>query len=223
MTISAAPGELVAVELPPGPRWLEVVDELWGRGVAFLPLDVRLTETERRAVVERAAPSLLVTEGEEIWFANGAPVDERIGAVVATSGTSGTPRLADLSRPALRAALDASAAALDLGPHHVWVACLTPAHVGGLLVLLRGVDAQQPIEVHPRFDPDRVLESAPCWVSVVPTMVRRLVVDVGDLSGLSLLVGGGALDPILRAEAESRGAPDRDHLRAHRDVRGDRL
>ena len=206
MTISAAPGELVAIDLLPGPRWVEVVEELWGRGVAFLPLDSRLTEPERRAIVDRASPSLILSEDEEVWFADGATVDERIGVVVATSGTSGVPKLAELSRSAVRASLEISAAALVLEPQHVWVACLTPAHIGGLLVLLRGVDGHQPLEVHPLFDPVRLIAEAPCWASVVPTMVRRLAGEEAGLAGLSLLVGGGPLDPALRAEAERRGA-----------------
>ena len=206
MTISAAPGELVALDLFPGPRWVEVVEELWGRGVAFLPLDSRLTERERRAIVERAEPSLILGEDEETWFADGARVDERIGVVVATSGTSGAPKLAELSRSAVRAALEISAGALALEPQHVWVSCLTPAHIGGLLVLLRGVEAHHPLEVHGRFDAARLIAHAPCWASVVPTMLRRLVAEEKDLDGLSLLVGGGALDPALRADAERRGA-----------------
>lgn len=206
MTISAAPGELVAIDLLPGPRWIEVVEELWGRGVAFLPLDSRLTERERRAIVDRASPSLILGEDEETWFADGAAVDERIGVVVATSGTSGAPKLAELSRSAVRAALESSAGALGLEPQHVWVSCLTPAHIGGLLVLLRGVEGHHPLDVHGRFDPARLVAGAPCWASVVPTMVRRLVADGADLHGLSLLVGGAPLDPVLRAHAEGRGA-----------------
>ncbi len=206
MAISAAPGELVAIDLLPGPRWVGVVEELWGRGVAFLPLDVRLTERERRAIVERASPALILSEDEETWFAEVAPVDERVGVVVATSGTAGTPKLAEISRPAVRGALEMSAAALALEPQHVWVACLTPAHVGGLLVVLRGVEGRYPLEVHARFDPARLVAQAPCWASVVPTMVRRLVAEEPNLEGLSLLVGGGALEPALRVDAERRGA-----------------
>jgi o-succinylbenzoate---CoA ligase len=206
VSISAAPGELVAIDLLPGPRWVEAVGELWDRGVAFLPLDSRLTERERRGIVERASPSLILSEDDEVWFATGARIDERIGVVVATSGTSGAPKLAELSRSAVRAALETSAAALALEPQHVWVSCLTPAHVGGLLVLLRGVDGHHPLEVHASFDPARLVAEAPCWASVVPTMVRRLVSGNNRLDGLSLLVGGGGLDPALRAEAEARGA-----------------
>ena len=73
MAISAAPGELVAVDLPPGPRWLDVVAELWDRGVAFLPLDRRLTERERRDVLDRAAPALVLSDDEKTWFADGRP------------------------------------------------------------------------------------------------------------------------------------------------------
>ncbi|GIU97491.1 MAG: O-succinylbenzoic acid--CoA ligase [Actinomycetota bacterium] len=206
MAIPAAPGELVAVELAPGPRWAEVLGELWAAGAPVLPLDLRTTQRERRRIVELARPALLVTEDEEIAFADPAPVDERIAAVVATSGTGGAPRLAELSRAALVAALEGSAAALAPTDVDRWVACLTPAHVGGLLVLLRGVVLGAPLEVHATFDPARIVGAAPCWASVVPTMVRRLLAGDPPLVGLSLLVGGGALDPQLRARAEGRGA-----------------
>ena len=137
MTISAAPGELVAIDLLPGPRWVEVVEELWGRGVAFLPLDSRLTEPERRAIVDRASPSLILSADEEVWFADGAAVDERIGVVIATSGTIGVPSLVELPRSAVRASLEISAGALVLEPQHVWVACMTPA--GGASAKFAGV------------------------------------------------------------------------------------
>jgi o-succinylbenzoate---CoA ligase len=206
VTPSASPGELVAVDLPPGPRMAEVLTAWWSRGVAVLPLDARLSPRERRAILDRASPAIVVTEDDEVVFADAPPVDEGVGAVVATSGTGGAPKLAELSFDAVRAALRSSSMALGTGHHERWVACLTPAHVGGLLVLLRAADGGHPLEVHERFDPERLAAAAPCWASVVPTMVRRLLHAERSLHGLGLLVGGGALDPAARSEAEERGA-----------------
>ena len=42
--MGAAPGLLVAVDLPPGPVWLDVLADLWNEGAAVLPLDARLTD-----------------------------------------------------------------------------------------------------------------------------------------------------------------------------------
>jgi O-succinylbenzoic acid--CoA ligase len=206
MGLRAVPGELVAVAMTPGPRWTDVLADLWGRGVAVLPIDTRLTAPEQRRIVERAAPAVLLSEDDEVVFGDAPPVAEWVGAVVASSGTGGTPKLAQLPRRALREALASSDAALGCAPEEPWVACLTPAHIGGLLVYLRGATTDHPVRVHHRFESSELLAEAPAWASVVPTMARRLI-DLGaPLTGLSLLVGGGALDPGLRTAAEARGA-----------------
>ena len=38
----AAPGELVAVDLPPGEAWLDVLADLWWRGVSVFPMTIAL-------------------------------------------------------------------------------------------------------------------------------------------------------------------------------------
>jgi o-succinylbenzoate---CoA ligase len=196
----------VAVALTPGPRWVDVLADLWGRGVTVLPIDTRLTPAEQRRIVDLAAPTLLLSEDEEVVFGDASSVAEAVGAVVASSGTGGRPKLAELPRRALEEALAASDAALGSAPEEPWVACLTPAHIGGLLVYLRGAITAHPVRVHHRFEPSELVAEAPAWASVVPTMARRLI-DLGaSLTGLSLLVGGGALEPGLRAAAEARGA-----------------
>jgi O-succinylbenzoic acid--CoA ligase len=89
------------------------------------------------------------------------------------------------------------------------VCCLTPAHIGGLLVLVRSEIAEVPVLVHERFDADRLMREAPTGaiVSLVPAMVSRLVRVRADLSRLgTLLVGGGPLDRDVRADAEALGA-----------------
>jgi O-succinylbenzoic acid--CoA ligase len=80
-----------------------------------------------------------------------------------------------------------------------------------MLVLLRGVILGAPVDVRPAAALD--LGGAPpgggeglVYVAVVPTMVHRLVEREDALGGLALLVGGGRLDPTLRAAAEALGA-----------------
>jgi len=215
--LGASPGVLVAVDLPPGPAWLDVLKDLWSDGVSFLPLDRRLSERERRAVVELAAPASIISEGDEVLFADPAPIDpEQAAIVVATSGTAGAAKLVEHSRAAVTAAVGLSFGALGpsvgqvtLDPAEPWVACLTPAHVGGLLVLLRELIFASPVTVLERFDAATLVERAPAGahVALVPAMLRRLVEIDADLSALGvLLVGGGALDAELRDAAARLGA-----------------
>lgn len=205
----ASEGELVAYDLPPGARWLEILEAHATSGASFLPLDGRSSDREKRALLDRARPTWLVTPEEEVAFPASPPLDPaRAWAVVATSGTSGDPRLAELPRAALGSAVAASLDALEVGSADPWVCVLTPAHVGGLLVLLRGVLGGAPITVMERFDPARFLDEAPpgAHVALVPTMLHRLVEAGADLAELGvLLVGGAALDPGLRARAERAG------------------
>lgn len=202
-------GELVAYDLPPGPQWREILAAHADTGASFLPLDTRLSDRERRVLVERARPTVVVSAREETVFAPGAEVDPaRAWAVVATSGTASAPRLADLPRAALGSAVAGSLEALGIGPSEPWTCVLTPAHVGGLLVLLRSVLGGADVIVHERFDAARVLaDGEGRHVALVPTMLRRLVETGEDLSRLGVaLVGGAALDPALRRRAEDRGA-----------------
>lgn len=214
--LGASPGVLVAVDLPPGPAWLEVLLDLWSDGVSFLPLDRRLSDHERRAVVELAQPVSIISEGDEVMFADPAPIDpEQAAIVVATSGTAGAPKLVELSRAAVSAAVGLSSGALGpsvgraaLDTDEPWVACLTPAHVGGLLVLLRRLIFATPVTVLEGFDAATLIEQAPAGahVALVPAMLRRLAEIDADLSKFGvLLVGGGALDPEVRDAAARLG------------------
>jgi O-succinylbenzoic acid--CoA ligase len=200
--------ELLVVDLPPGPPWLDLVRRLWVEQVPFLPLDHRLTDAEKRSIVDRARPTTIVDPGGETLLAGGAPIGPGVAVVVATSGVGGEPKLVELHRVAVAVAVRTSAARLGATPGAPWLSVLPPAHVGGLLVLLRGAILGAPVTVHDRFDPGRVVQDGEgaAFVSVVPTMVRRLIETGLGLHGLTLLVGGDALDPDDAGAARSRGA-----------------
>ncbi len=206
----ASPGELVAYALPPGFHWLEILAAHAHSGASFMPIDVRLSDPEQRRLIDLARPSVVVRPDEETILADAAPVDpDTSWAVVPTSGTAGVPRLAQLSRASIGSAVAASLDALDASAYDPWVACLSPAHIGGLLVLLRGAFTGSRVTILDRFEPGALLAGAPdgAHVAVVPTMLERLVRGGGDLTRLGvLLVGGAALDPELRTAAEALGA-----------------
>ena len=208
-----APGELLAIDVPAGPAWVPLLHRLWSERIAFMPLDERLAEPERRRLLDLARPAAVIGSGGGLTvFAGAAPVDEDVAFVMATSGTDGDPRLVELSRDAAIAAVGGSRTALEAAGHVVagpLVCCLTPAHVGGLLVLLRSELGDAPVTVHERFDAERLLRDAPAGatISLVPAMVARLVRTGADLGQFgAILVGGGSLDDEVRARAEALGA-----------------
>jgi o-succinylbenzoate---CoA ligase len=217
------PGDLVAVRLEPGPAWLDIVAEAWESGAAIFPLDHRLSADEAEALLERARPTALIDArarrriavAEREWpEAHGRGVGQRgsasgddLGILIATSGTSGAPRLVELSRSAIEVAVVASASALGSGAGDTWLSALPLAHIGGLLVVLRGILGGGGVDIRSRFDPADFAAGPAVFTSIVPTMLARLVdaeVDLGRFR--AILVGGGALDASLRARAVRAGA-----------------
>ena len=200
--------ELVVIDLPPGPEWIGLVNQCWQDEVPFLPLDHRLTEGERRAIVDRARPHFVRDAGGETLLADAAPVTPGVAIVMPTSGTAGEPKLVELHRVAVVVAVSRSAKRLAASPEAPWVCPLTPAHIGGLLVLLRAAILGAPVTMHESFDPERLVRDGDgaAFVSVVPAMVRRLVAADLSLEGLTLLVGGDAIDAETAEAARSRGA-----------------
>jgi O-succinylbenzoic acid--CoA ligase len=205
--VHPAGGDLVAVTLPPSLAWLDLVSEIWDAGAALLPIDERLPAPRRAELIERAGPTVLLDE-TGARRREGEPVESGITLAVHSSGTGGAPAFAQFDRGAIEAAVSSSSLALGATGADRWLCCLPLAHVGGLLVLLRALVLGAPVAVHDRFDASAVLAEADvAFVSVVPTMLARLVETGADLSMFrSILVGGAHLPADLRSRAERAGA-----------------
>src|SRR5918994_546476 len=104
--------DLLAVRLPPGPRWVGVLDEAWERGAAVIPIDSRVAPAAAERLVRLARPTAILSEGGMMRSPDGEPVDDGVALVVATSGTSAEPKLVELERDAIEAAVKGSAEAL---------------------------------------------------------------------------------------------------------------
>lgn len=199
------PGDVVAVTLPPGEGWRGAVAAVWEAEAALFPVDHRLPAAARRALVARACPTAVL--GPEGWSRaeGGRPADPSAALIVATSGSTRRPRLVELSRDAVTAAVSASLASLGAGTEDGWVSCLPLAHIGGLLVVLRALLGGAPLLFR---SPDGIAPE-PGWpfISVVPTQLVRAL-DAGiDLRGYrAMLAGGSGLPPHLRERSAAAGA-----------------
>ena len=125
-----------------GPAFVQMLTRAWAEGDAVLPLDPRLPAPARAAVLAAARPDEPVEAGDAL--------------VVATSGTSGEPKLAVLTHGAVAASARATSERLEVDPtRDRWLACLPLAHVGGLSVVTRALLTGTPCTVHDRFDAAR--------------------------------------------------------------------
>lgn len=156
--------------------------------------------------VEGSAPELL--DLLRAWDA--ADPDDAEPLVIVTSGSTGEPKRVRLSRAALRASADATHVALG-GPGQ-WLLNLPPSYVAGVQVLFRSVRAGTTpvVQEGSLTEAARELTGERRYVSLVPTQLVRLLDSHGpDLHALTtfhaVLVGGGPLDPAVRARAEAAG------------------
>jgi O-succinylbenzoic acid--CoA ligase len=188
--------ELVALDLPGGPAFVDTLRAVWDTGDAAAPLDPRLPRAAREALLAALRPSRVVaSDGEHHVMAGGIPVEAGDALVVATSGSSGQPKGVVLTHEALRASARATSDRLGIDPaRHAWLACLPLAHVGGLSVVTRALLTGTPLTVLPGFDADIVgalgRAEKVTHVSLVPAALRRL--DPALFTGILL---GGSRPP----------------------------
>lgn len=199
-------GDLVATALPPGARWLPVLRRARDVGAAVLPLDMRLSTVERAGLIATAQPTVIFDE-TGMRRVDGVPLDTAIALVIATSGTSGQPRLAELPAEAVEAAVLASADVIDARQEDRWLSCLPLAHIGGLLVLERHLLLGAPINFRRRLTRSivaRLIDAR--FTSLVPTQLLRMLDAGADLGRFrAILVGGSGLDADLAARAAGAG------------------
>ena len=118
-----------------------------------------------------------------------------------TSGTTGEPKVVDLTLRQLEASAQASGARLGHGVHDRWLCCMPLHHIGGLSVLFRSGFHNSTAELHTRFDPDDVngsIADGATVVSLVPTMLSRVLDARGNApfpQHLRAILLGGAPAP----------------------------
>jgi O-succinylbenzoic acid--CoA ligase len=194
---------LLAVALP-RPAAAEAVVRAWEAGEAVLPLDPDAPGPELARLLAAARPTHLLDATGRSRLPGGRPAAPGSAAVVATSGTGGLAKAVELDAGAIRVAAHAVSSALDAGSGDRWLCCLPLHGVAGLAILARAWHGGLPVEVHERFDPDRVAAAAgrATLVSLVPAMLPRLRTAGADLGRFRrVLLGGGPIP------AELTGGP----------------
>jgi o-succinylbenzoate---CoA ligase len=126
------------------------------------------------------------------------PDDVRL--VVETSGSTGVPKRVLLSKAAVLASV--AATARRLGGTGRWALVLPPSYVAGVQVICRSLVAgHEPVTEWPG--------DGAWFTSLVPTQLLRLLDSPDDVAALrtahTILLGGGPIDPGLRARAAGEG------------------
>ncbi len=186
--------ELVALDLPAGPAFVDALRAAWDAGDAVLPIDTRLSRAAVERLLDALRPTRIVSQRGDVPRPGGIPSEPGDALVVATSGTTGRPKGVVHTHASVTASAVATSAGLDVDPDRDrWVACLPLAHIGGLSVLTRSLVTGTPCTVLERFTVDTIESEArrgATLVSLVPTALGRC-----DASGYRLVLLGGAAPP----------------------------
>jgi len=189
-------------------------------GTPVLTLHTRATPAERQQAMQRVGasePPAVVPAATFDAAALPFVDDARALAFLPTSGSTGTPRLVELSRRAMLASAYASAQNLGWQRQDRWLLCLPLAHTGGLSIVLRCLIARQsvllfepgPGGVLGRIDELARAAGGATLVSLVPSVLAALL-DAGFVAPAGLravLVGGAGCSPVLAQRAHAAGLP----------------
>ncbi len=191
--------------------------------VSFVLVHPRWTRAERDRAIGMAGACLCLESGGALATMPapatvGNPSVGRGAAIVFTSGTTGRPRGAVLSRAALRASALAHGRVLGWRADDRWLLSLPTAHVGGLMIVVRCLHARRTVVVGGRrasgsFEAAETLRVVErdriTLLSVVPTMLARLLQATRrpPPSLRAVLVGGAGAPPALMERARESGWP----------------
>ncbi|HEU4514432.1 MAG TPA: AMP-binding protein [Nocardioidaceae bacterium] len=207
------PGDRVALLVPGGPSYVDLVILATRQGVVPVPLDPRLTEREQAAILADVDPAVVVRSAGEL-AALAARLDPDPASPVPlvrpmhmTSGTTGTPKgvwSGVLADAAARALVEEERELWGFTASDVHLVLSPLYHSAPLRFAVGTILAGGRIVVPGPFDPAAatraIVEERPTTVFCVPAHLQRLFAhwdEVGapDLSCFRLLAHAGAACP----------------------------
>jgi o-succinylbenzoate---CoA ligase len=208
----------VALAFEPSADYVVLLHALVKLGAVAAPLDPRLTDAELDELVDRLAPRLVLREAREALEAPKAgDVDldesmeiENVHCVIHTSGSACSPKPVELTYGNQLWNAIGSGVRIGVAPTDMWLCCLPLHHIGGLAIVMRSALYRTVLVLEP-FHPQRIgdrLASDPVTIiSLVPTMLTRLLDSGADLGALRcLLLGGGPAPQAVVDRALEAGA-----------------
>ena len=185
---------LIALDMPASQTFVDLVQRAWSNGDAVLPIDQRLPLTSKKMLLDTMAPSEIIDASfTASSLPNGRPMQDGDALVIASSGSTGSPKGIIHTHSSLLAGAQASASRLQLSANDHWLVCIPVSHVGGFSVIARALHTSAALTLHPAFDAAAVEQAQKDGVthtSLVATALSRI-----DTSLFRTILLGGSSAP----------------------------
>ncbi|NNN15678.1 MAG: acyl--CoA ligase [Acidimicrobiaceae bacterium] len=190
--------KLVALDQPQGPFTPSLISEIWERGNAVCVLDQRFSTSIKKRYVDALLPDEIWHEnGEVTQLPGGVELIDGAALVVATSGTTSSPKAVVHTMKNLIASANSTSQSLGVDPSlDHWICPLPISHIGGMSVITRSLLTSTPITVLGAMDPTEVRSlviQGANLISVVTQMLTKM--DIADFK--TVLLGGQNPPPNL--------------------------
>ncbi len=190
--------DLIAVALPAGPEFVATMRRIEADGDALLPIDPRLPPPAVAHLLDSLRPAAVIDEHGERHerLDGGIPTLDGDAVVIATSGSTGSPKGVVHTHDSVAAMSLATSTGLGVDPERDrWLCCLPVSHVAGLSVVQRARHLDVELEIHPSFDAGAATDAArrgATLTTLVPTALARI-----DPAVVRRIVVGGAAPPAV--------------------------
>lgn len=170
--------ELVAIDMPASQETVEIIKSIWEEGNGFAPIDQRLPIPAKTRLIEALKPSRIISSSTIAQRLDGGePLKDDQCLAMATSGTTGNPKIVVYNMAQIEASAKATSDFIKVETNDKWLCCLPISHIGGLSVILRSLIMGNSVEVQSSFDPANVTNASKrgaTLVSLVPSALSRI-------------------------------------------------
>ena len=188
---------LIALDMPASTTFVDLVQGAWSNGDAVLPIDQRLPLTSKKMLLDTMAPSEIIDASfTASSLPNGRPMQDGDALVIASSGSTGSPKGIIHTHSSLLSGAKASASRLQLTSDNHWLVCIPVSHVGGFSVISRALHTGAALTLLPAFDVAAVQDAAKngaTHTSLVATALSRIDTSLFK----SILLGGSSAPEYL--------------------------
>jgi len=185
---------LIALDMPASKTFVDLVQRAWSNGDAVLPIDQRLPLASKKMLLDAMAPSEIIDGSfTASSLPNGRSVQDGDALVIASSGSTGSPKGIIHTHSSILAGAQASVSRLQLSASDHWLVCIPVSHVGGFSVVARALHTGAALTLHPAFDAaavEQALKNGVTHTSLVATTLSRI-----DTSLFRTILLGGSSAP----------------------------